>query len=73
MAGVKLSVRTQELVRNRPKPMTFAKMESELAGRDGSITAAWLFSFSAGRLHCVDCDKVQLVYEYMTGVALDID
>lgn len=73
MAGMKLSERTQHLLRNRPKPLTYAKMSDDLAGMDGTITVAWLHSFAVGRLQCVDCDRVQLVYEYLTGVPLQID
>lgn len=73
MASMKLSDRTQYLLRQRPKPLTYAKMADDLCGTDGTITVAWLHSFAVGRLQCVDCDRVQLVYEYLTGVPLQID
>lgn len=72
MSGMKLSERTLYLLQNRPKPITYAKMALDLCAIDGTITVSWLASLASERLQCKDCDKIQLVYEYLSETQLEL-
>lgn len=65
---------TLELVRQRPVTMTYAKLaEACFEKSDGNVTETWLRQFATGRSHSPDVDRVQAVYEVLTGKPLIAD
>lgn len=62
---------TLNLVQNRPVTMTYAKLAELCAGSaDGGVTVDWLRHFATGRASCPHVDRVQSVYETLTGTKL---
>jgi len=61
-----LRERTFELLRERPRNITLQQIADE-----SGISFGWLGDFSAGRGKHISCDKVQTLYEYLTGELLE--
>ena len=53
---------TKELFRLRPRTMTLPRVASE-----AGIDLSWLQQLSKGTLKSVDADKLQTLYEFLTG------
>lgn len=53
---------TKELFRLRPRTMTLARIAA-----DAGVDLSWLQQLSKGTLKSVDADKLQSLYEYLTG------
>ena len=63
-----LYLKTLELLRNRSRQLTFETIAAELDGLcDDKITAAWLGAFAVDRFTRPPVDKVQCLYEYLSG------
>lgn len=65
----RLNARTQHLLRSRPRTLTYDKIAV-----DTGIDIHWIKSFGtrAGPRDSL-CDRVQTLWEYLTGRKLDID
>jgi hypothetical protein len=68
----RLYSRTLELLRERPKPLTLAKIAS-----DTGLTETWLWSIASQKTKNNDgspqVDRVVVLYEYLTHRQLHID
>lgn len=67
MSRSKLLTRTAELIQDRPRTMTY-RMLAEACG----VTDRWLESIVAGTCKFPDVNKVEVVYEYLSGRTLDV-
>jgi transcriptional regulator with XRE-family HTH domain len=65
MDGVDIVRHTQHLLINRPKPVTFAKIEA-----GAGISPRWLGDFANGRITEPSAQRIQKLYEYLTGEPL---
>lgn len=63
MACGSLLERTIYLLINRPKPMTYQKIETDNPG----LYARWLSELANGRLDDPSVNKIQQLYEYLSG------
>lgn len=71
MPSGSLYEKTLYLVQNRPVTMTYAKLADLCAGSaDGGVTIGWLRQFATGRASCPHVDRVQSVYEILSGSKL---
>ena len=68
LKGPSLADVTRKLLYDRPRHLSYA-MISEATG----ITVMFIHAFTNGLAKKPDCDKVQLLYEYMTGRQLKLD
>jgi hypothetical protein len=59
---------TRRLLKDRPKWMSYPKIEHETGGR---LNVSWLNSFANGHSNA-NADKVIWLYEYLTGEKLNI-
>jgi hypothetical protein len=73
MACGTLHAATLELVLNRPRALTFAKLSEELnvAGHE-PITDCWLEQFARSNIKRPPVDRIQRIYEHLSGKTLDI-
>jgi phage gp36-like protein len=71
--GLLLHTKTQELVRNRPRALTYrllAERANDLLPDDEQITPAWLEQFATGRIKAPSVNKVQRLFEVLSGKPL---
>jgi hypothetical protein len=62
MDGRRLLTHTRELLRNRPRTITYAHIE-----QDTKLNRAWLVEFSSGRSDHCSVVYVETLYEYLSG------
>jgi hypothetical protein len=67
IGSTSLRRKTLELVQNRP-----ARIKLKTIADDLGLPMAWLSAFSRGELEAPNVDRVQLIWEYMTGRELDV-
>jgi hypothetical protein len=65
MSSVCIVERSQELVRNRPRPITFRVIEEGTG-----ISPRWLTDFTNGRITEPSAQRIQKLYEFLTGQPL---
>lgn len=65
MGSINLVSRTQHLLKERPRTITY----DVLAKNVGGISEPWLRHFARGA-RCPDANKVQALYEYLSGTTL---
>lgn len=63
----KLHARVLQLVADRPRTITYGKINLETG-----ISVEWLRAFVSGRAMKPDVNTVEQLYEYLTGNELDI-
>jgi hypothetical protein len=68
MGSISLTERTRNLLRSRPRHMTYQHI-CEATGLD----LHWVRSFGASMSQDSACGKVQILWEHLTGRTLDID
>jgi hypothetical protein len=66
MAGCTLLQETQNLLKHRARTLTFAKIESDLP----VCNRVWLSRMANGKINETDVNRVQILYEYLTGQPL---
>ena len=59
---MRLVEHTKELFKVRPRTQTIALIAAETG-----LDAAWVAEFSKGRRKSVDADKLQTLFEFLTG------
>lgn len=67
MGSPSLNDKTLELLRNRPRHVTYANIAEALAEICPQATEIWLQNYVAGRTTFPHADRVQAVYEYLSG------
>lgn len=65
-----LHTHTLNLLRNRPVHVTLKKLAAQL--EEHGVTHSWLGSFITGRISVVSVDKIQAIYELLSGKKLDL-
>lgn len=70
MASVKLTDKTLELLRNRPRTMTYATIAEAMKETCPQITASWLHQYVNGRHRFPHTDRIQALYEFLAGKPL---
>lgn len=73
MAGSSLNERTLHLLRDRPRYLTYERLAQEIAPACQGVTATWLFQYVNGRTAFPHVDRVQAVYEFLSGNKLFVD
>lgn len=67
MDGMRLNTRTLALLKQRPRTMTYTAI-ADATGLD----VGWIKAFAAGRHKDGMCDRIQTLWEYLTGTKLDL-
>jgi hypothetical protein len=69
-----LQIETLRLLRDRPRHMTYEKI-TELMDNSKCrpISVHWIHSYLSGKLTRPDVDRVQALYEILTGRSLSFD
>lgn len=70
MASVSLTERTQELLRTRPRNVTYEVIAKALHPENVPAFTKWLTYFNTGRIQYPSVDNVQAVYEFLSGKPL---
>ena len=63
----RLYLKTMELLRNRPMPKTLAIIE-----KDTGLPRGWLASISLHPEFKPSCDRIEILYEYLSGKQLKL-
>jgi hypothetical protein len=66
MDGCTLLSATQQLLKNRPRSLTFSNINRDLP----ELNRVWLSRMANGRIKETDVNRVQKLYEYLTGKPL---
>jgi hypothetical protein len=66
MNGCTLLAETQQLLKNRPRLLTFKKIAEDLP----TLNRVWLSRMANGHIKETDVNRVQTLYEYLTGKPL---
>lgn len=62
---------TLRLLADRPRWMTYERIQADLKGQGSSpINAFWLSCFVTGAIKLPDVDRVELLYSYLAGKPL---
>lgn len=70
MASVNLNDRTLELLRNRPRTLSYAKLAEAMKDIHPAVTLSWIQQYAHGRYTFPPIDRVQALYEFLTGKPL---
>lgn len=70
MASVSLNDRTLELLRNRPRTMTYSVIAEAMKETCPQITVSWLLQYAHGRYTFPPIERVQALYEFLAGKPL---
>lgn len=62
-----LREKTYQLLHERPRTLTFAEIE-----RKTELKQSWVRSFSQGKITGASADKVQKLYEFLSGKKLKV-
>jgi hypothetical protein len=69
-----LHVETLRLLRERPRYMTYEKLLERMAiANCRPVTVHWIHGFQSGRFENVDVDRIQALYEILSGRLLTFD
>jgi hypothetical protein len=66
MHGCNLLLETQKLLKYRARTLTFAKIQNDLP----ICNRVWLSRMANGQINLTDVNRVQTLYEYLTGQPL---
>jgi len=62
-----------ELLANRPRKMTYHSIAVYPEAKQADISTSWLEQFAMGRIKKPPVDKIQVLYEILTGKPLALD
>jgi hypothetical protein len=65
--STKLRDKVLDLVRNRPVHLTLKKISE-----DTKLPVGWLKVFAQGAIEAPSCNRVETLYEYLTGTTLKV-
>lgn len=68
----KLETRTRELLRNRPRDLTYAMISDQAEALGGDIKPLWLASFMSTPHQGFSVAKVELLYNILSGSELEL-
>jgi hypothetical protein len=70
-----LHIKTQDLLQNRAKPITYARLADDLNAqlKVALFTEGWLEQYATDRIKRPDVNKIQPLFEYLSQKQLQLD